>query len=506
MSLTFVRVVFLIAFLLVFGCGGGSGGTDGSSRSGPAPNPAIAQPNSWPLYGNTESYLVPYATPTPGFGTAGLALHLDIQVSIDGNTTPILNPQLDTGSRGLWISRNQLPAGTKLSSVRGAIFYWSSGNQLVGTWTSSRVTFLDAMPAGGAPSTATATALVLVVEYSSCREGTWPNRTCTKAEAKNRTYMNKPGEPKGAFMGIGFDRTGFGDTPVNNKYNQNFNSFLNLDEMRLGNMRAGYILTPEGVELGLTSTNTTTHGPGAFAYAQLVPTGWKQVDQSPPDWQVPMGYVSLGGPEYPLGEGVIDTGITNMLLTLPGYPTSGSPPPPPNGTPMTVSLLGLPGLVGYTFDLGDQSDPLAPVGIAWSPLQPGKYTEADTQAFLNTGIDPLNAFNLLYDATGGYVGLQLNNLPSASQGSLTPAISAIGTMSFGGADFANYSTILPVYLRDNAAIDSGGNSITFNGNIAGTGDLTISGGGTVTFNCGAYQGGATMTQSGTTLVVHNNAC
>jgi hypothetical protein len=458
------------------------------------------------LYGDTESYLVPYASPSPGFGTGGLALHLNIQVTIDGNTTPILKPQLDTGSRGLWISRNQLPADTKVSTVRGVIFYWSSGNELVGTWTNAQVTFLDAVPSGGAPSTATATALVLVVEYSSCREGTWPNKTCTKADAQHRTYMNKPGDPTGAFMGIGFDRTGFGDTPENNKYNQNFNTFLNLDEMRLGNMRAGYMLTPEGVELGLTSTNTTAHGPGAFAYAQLVPTGWKQVDQSPPDWQVPMGYVSFGGTQYPLGEGVIDTGITNMLLTLPGFPTTGSPPPPPNGTPLTVSLLGLPGLAGYTFDVGDLSDPLAPAGIAWSELQPGKYTEADTQAFLNTGIDPLNTFDVLYDATGGYLGLQLNNLSSASQGSLTPAVSAIGTMSFGGAGFADYSTTLPVYLRDDATIDTGGNSITFNGNIAGTGDLTISGGGTVTFNCGAYKGGTTTTRSGTTLVIHNNAC
>jgi subtilase-type serine protease len=506
MAATLVSAALLIVSLLAFGGGGGVSGTDSLDRSRAEPNPAIVQPNFWPLYGNTESYLVPYANPTPSFGTAGLTLHLDIQVSINGKTTPILKPQLDTGSRGLWISRNQLPADTKVSTVRGVIFYWSSGNQLIGTWTSAHVTFLDAVPAGGAPPIATATALVLVVDYSSCREGIWPNRTCTKADAKKRTYMNKPGEPMGAFMGIGFDRTGFGDTPVNNKYNQNFNAFLNLDEMRLGNMRAGYMLTPEGVELGLTSTNTTAHGPGAFAYAQLVPTGWKQVEKSPPDWQVPMGYVSFGGIPYPLGEGVIDTGITDMLLTLPGFPTTGSPPSPPDDTPLTVSLLGLPGLVGYTFEVGDQSDPLAPLGIAWSPLQPGKYTEAKTQAFLNTGIDPLNAFNLLYDATGGYLGLQLNNLPSASEGSLAPAVSAIGTMSFGGVDFADYSTILPVYLRDNAAIDTGGNSITFNGKILGTGDLTIGGGGTVTFNCGAYQGGTTMTQSGTTLVKHDDAC
>jgi subtilase-type serine protease len=146
------------------------------------------------------------------------------------------------------------------------------------------------------------------------------------------------------------------------------------------------------------------------------------------------------------------------------------------------------------------------VGIAWSPLQPGKYTEADTQAFLNTGIDPLNAFNLLYDATGGYLGLQLNNLPGAANGTLTPAVSAIGTMSFVGADFADYSTTWPVYLRDDAEIDTGGNSITFSGNIAGTGDLRISGGGTVTLNCGAYQGGPTTTQGGTTLVIHDKAC
>ena len=144
---------------------GGGGGLDGFNRSRAKPNPAIVQPNSWPLYGNTESYLVPYASPAPGFGTGGLALHLDIQVSIDGNTTTTLEPELDTGSRGLWISRNLLPVDTRVSTVRGAIFYWSSGVQHVGTWTTARVTFLNAVPSGGAPSAATATALVLVVEY-----------------------------------------------------------------------------------------------------------------------------------------------------------------------------------------------------------------------------------------------------------------------------------------------------------------------------------------------------
>jgi subtilase-type serine protease len=498
-----IGVVLLVSFLFVVGCGGGSGGSDTSE---PKPDPSIVQPNSWPLYTSTESYLVPYASPLPDFGKQGLALHLNIQVTVEGNTTATLKPQLDTGSRGLWISRNQLPADTKVSAVKGVIFYWSSGNQLVGTWTTAQVTFPDAIAAGGAPATATATALVLIVDYSSCREGVWPNKTCTREDAQQRTYMDKAGEPMDAFMGIGFDRTGYGDTPVNNKCNQNFNSFLNLDEMRLGKMRAGYILTPDGVELGLTNTNITQHGPRLFAYAQLAPTGWKQVDPSPPDWQVPMGYVSFGGTQYPLGEGVIDTGITNMLLTVPGFPTTGAPPPPANSTPFTVSLLGLPGLVGFTFDVGDASEPLAPQGIAWSELQPGKYTEADSEAFLNTGIDPLNAFNLLYDATGGYAGLQLNNLPSASDGILTPAVSAIGTMSFLGAAFSDYATNLPIYLRSDATIDTGGNSVTFNGNIAGTGNLTVDGGGTATFNCGAYQGGTTTTVTGTTLVIHNNSC
>jgi len=56
------------------------------------------------------------------------------------------------------------------------------------------------------------------------------------------------------------------------------------------------------------------------------------------------------------------------------------------------------------------------------------------------------------------------------------------------------------------AFGQGANRITFNGNIEGTGNLTISGGGTVTFNCGSYKGGTTTTQKGTTLVINYNPC
>jgi hypothetical protein len=295
-------------------------------------------------------------------------------------------------------------------------------------------------------------------------------------------------------MGIGFDRTGYGTCPEIQPpppqtdpntptcpsglpvANQNYNPMLNLSAMRSGQMVSGYILTTEGVVLGLTPTDTAPLVPSnTYAFEKLIPTGQMQLTMSPPDWQAATGSVDLDGTSYPTGEGILDIGIDDMLLTLPGFPTTGSL----SDGDLDVALLGLPvGTVGYTFSAGDTTNPLAPTSIQWSPLQPGAFSEGQTfTTLVNTGRDVMNAFNILYDASNGYLGLQLNSLSSGSSGYLTPTIGANGTMTFP----EGFITNLPINLLSNTTISTSG-AVTFNGPLTGSGTLTIVGG-TVSLNC-----------------------
>jgi subtilase-type serine protease len=454
------------------------------------PTATATAATSWNLYnGFSAYYSVPYASPTPQFGTQGFNdPEMNIQLAVPSSSAVAVTATLDTGSRGLWVTADHFPANFPPSAqaTPGYIFYWSSGNQILGNWTSLPVTFPDAVAVGGAPSFAVATVPVLIANQFCALKGNWPNGTRTA------TVCSTPGS--GAMMGIGFDRTGYGTCPEIQPpppqtdpntptcpsglpvANQNYNPMLNLSAMRSGQMVSGYILTTEGVVLGLTPTDTAPLVPSnTYAFEKLIPTGQMQLTMSPPDWQAATGSVDLDGTSYPTGEGILDIGIDDMLLTLPGFPTTGSL----SDGDLDVALLGLPvGTVGYTFSAGDTTNPLAPTSIQWSPLQPGAFSEGQTfTTLVNTGRDVMNAFNILYDASNGYLGLQLNSLSSGSSGYLTPTIGANGTMTFP----EGFITNLPINLLSNTTISTSG-AVTFNGPLTGSGTLTIVGG-TVSLNC-----------------------
>lgn len=450
---------------------------------------------SWNLYnGFSAYYAVPYASPTPAFGTQGFDNpEINVQIAVPGSTSTLiaLSPTLDTGSRGMWVTADHFATNFPPSAqaTPGYIFYWSSGNQLLGNWTSLPVTFPDAQGFGGAPSPAVAIVPVLIANQFCQLKGNWPNGT------RSTTTCSTPNS--GSMMGIGFDRTGYGtcpeieppppqtdpNTPVCPSglpvANQNYNAMLNLAAMQGGQMVSGYVLSPEAVLLGLTPGNTAPVTPSlqnTYAFEKLIPTGQMQIAESPPDWQVATGTVDLNGTEYPTGEGILDIGIDDMLLTLPGFPTTGSLT---SGNDLDVALLGLPvGTVGYTFSSGDTSNALAPTSVQWSALQPGAFSEGQTLTTLvNTGRDVMNAFNVLYDASNGYLGLQLNVLSAESSAYLTPTLGGNGTMTFPDG----FVTNLPINLLSNTTISTSG-TVTFNGPLTGAGVLTIMGG-TINLNC-----------------------
>lgn len=453
-------------------------GTDTNPTSAGA-----ARPPTWNLYdAYTESYLIPYVS-SPQFGKTSLEAGPKINVMIDGQLQPM---SLDTGSRGIVISKDQFPHELRPGQGRkGQVFYWSSGKRFSGRWVWARITFPDAVDhRTGVPTPVHATVPILVAESMTCvaapKGKVFPNR-CKDAGVTTRNLSRVN------MMGIGFDRTGHGDVPNNNRWNQQYNPFLNLDGMRTGRLRAGYILSPQGVHLGLTAANT---GAG-FAFQKLIPTGLRKVPNSPEDWQAPTGSVTLDGVSYPVGQAVVDIGITDMLLSLPGKPASGNL----TGGELALSLLNSGGRVGYRFTPGDTQNPLAPASVTWSPLQPGRWSENRmSKTFVNTGVRALNAFSFLYDGTGGYAGLQLNGLASSATAYLSPVISVQGTWPLP----AGFTTDLPVLLQGRTIIQLSGNA-TLNAPVSGSGPLVIRGKGQLTLGCKARFTGNTIVQAGSVL-------
>jgi len=465
--------------------------------------PAGASAQEWNNYdGYTQYYEIPYAS---GSGVE----EGDLRVNVLVNGVP-LTIQLDTGSRGFWISSEAAGSVADTPGVPGYIFYWSSGIAHIGLWHEMTVTFVDSVASDGSGTLATATVPVLVASAVTCLAGEWPNACSPAGET--------PIETATGFMGIGFDRTGHGTAygtgtvdptgaaPTENL--QILNPFLNLTEMTDGSMRSGYILSKSGVTLGLTSVNTAAGYGGStsvYAYAQLLPTGTPSVAGTPTDWQVMAGSVVIGGTTYASDQAVIDIGITNMLLTtdaatLPGQVSVGDQVYLSSATgTMTVNLLGAPGLVSYSFDVPDNPPPtpnstVVPKDVAISPSQPVGWTGGTDATLVNTGIYALNAFNYLYDATGGYIGLQLNGSAASAGATFQPVISAIGQLSL----VQDFYTDLPVYLRGDSLIATP-SSARFEGDIWGPGGLTVTGGGSVTLAGEATHQGGTSVEGGSTL-------
>ena len=361
-----------------------------------------------------SSFTIPYVDSITVPGTDILN---DPKINVTVFGAP-LTPNLDTGSRGFYVTQNLLPTSINLNGISGSIFYWSSGRQFNGIWVTTEVIFSDAIDSKtGESSVAKATIPVLIVQSISCLAGSWPN-SCGIPITSPTTSATDIADTN---MGIGFDRTGHQQVPENDQNNQQYNSFLNLDQMKSGMMRAGYVLGLQNVQLGLTPANTA----GGFAYGKLAPTGYTQVPGSPPDWQPATGNITLISTNgqlmtYPTGEAVIDIGISNMLLTLQGQPTTGTL----SSGSITVSLFGSNGFASYTFIPGESNTPVTPSSVDWTAVQPGLFSQNQptfSNNFVNTGRDVLNCFDYLYDAAAGYVGLRLNHKPSCSDAHVTAA-------------------------------------------------------------------------------------
>jgi hypothetical protein len=335
---------------------------------------------------------------------------LKFQFSVDGKAYHVT---MDTGTTGIMLSAKGLPNYSPEAAAqhpKGWEFLSSSKILWVGHWIPKEVTFTDAQG-----SSVTAKVPVLAIEqevvcpnYKKDDEATCPGKTL------------KPASSQIAYMGVGFGREHDGQPQGTPDKNPFLNiSRLNGEPVKPETLRSGYIITAEGVHVGLTAANT-----GGFAFTQL---GDTRYSADPRDWPEASICVAVGTSDCVPGAVLVDTGIPQMYLTVTSQVSVQTNPKPDlsvkgknvpvlaDGSQVTVRFPDNNAPVAfYTFTVGDttQANPMAPAQVITS-------TNGKT-AFVNTGRHFLRDFNVLYDAEGGLFGLKWTGPANSTFGGLMP--------------------------------------------------------------------------------------
>jgi len=309
----------------------------------------------------TRSYTLPYTHPVDFSSLEGL---LHVNASINGG--PVSSFDVDTGSIGIVVAADDVP-DIDPHGRPDHILYSSSGVEEDGVRTMATVRFPDAIGDDGKPHPVEVRVEVLAVTKTICHD-----------MGPNSGHCHPNDHPHTHMMGIGFGR---GADPVAVPYN----AFLSLSEMLAGTMRAGYIIQPDGIHLGLTAKNA---GSG-FVFQKLQPRPGIPAG-GPRDWLTAPGGFSVNGARTSNATVLMDTGLTNMMIAAPGQ----QPGEVPDGTPMTIYL---PGGLTYSFKVADAGS-MTPRRVTWVEPKHGAY--------INTGLHALAQTDYLYDADGGYLGLR----------------------------------------------------------------------------------------------------
>jgi hypothetical protein len=308
---------------------------------------------------------------------------------------------VDTGSTGLLVGAPILPNISASEGTPAHHFFTSSKILYVGRLVERSIDFVGE---GGAY--ATSTVPILVVDKSwRCP---WYDPTKDRFECPPGPNGEEPTERDTSditYMGVGFGRNGPRDGMPYAA--PKINPFLNInaiDGSSTGSIRAGYIVSKEGVQLGLTLKKTRN-----FAFMNLEP-GLTH-DEDPRDWSMAKMSFGIDGEGRNSGSALVDTGIAQMYIRAAenaSIPTVVIPNPNPNGHAATVRrvkpgtniTIGFPSLespaTSYSFIVGDNSTIEPNYVFPQVPADP---------PFVNTGRNLLFGYSIAFDAVGGRFGL-----------------------------------------------------------------------------------------------------
>ncbi len=338
------------------------------------------------------------------------------------NIYPVFNVTMDTGSVGIIVGSSYFnpPANGRLDPTfigPGSETLTSSGIIFTGDWYKTTVNLYN-----GNTVVASSTVPVMAVTNASCE----PNaRACDPSTIGSTAHDTH-------YFGIGF-----GGGAGQPQGTPDKNAFLNVTSIPGSGLlpSPGYILSTQGVQIGLTSSNTQ-----GFALIKLEPllapdsTQWQTSPASAnvlTDWQHARATITVNGKS---GNGGIlfDTGVTTAFLTPPigvtlktgmgpsGAECNGSNPPScaVTGTTVQVSFSNQTTSVAswnYTVGAnnGSQSgNPVSPFAVS---------VEYNGAPFLNTTVRFLQAFNYIYDAADGFIGLKTTGNTLAQYAASSPS-------------------------------------------------------------------------------------
>ena len=314
---------------------------------------------------NETSYQIPFTS------ESSLAVGFHVSAALGGGAPHAF--LVDTGSVGILVPRDTLgPDYQNFDPSLDIDFqYVSSGNVYSGQWV--RVPVVIGVPAS------------------------WDGTGDYPIAHVDVFAVDQPDDFDGGVFGVGFAIGGLADGgPARNPL---------LHVKYQGEpLSHGYIVSTQGIDVGLTSVNME-----CFAFIAL------ERDLSGEDWAQPAGSVGLTGDFSADGFSIdlpilLDTGIDEMILWT---STDDAPNLPrdsafPAGVSVSISAppadqVTEPSLL-YSFVTGDTSQPMSPSQVEWR-----------VGNGINTGRNVLAGVDYLYDASVGRVGFRaLQVLAAAS--------------------------------------------------------------------------------------------
>jgi hypothetical protein len=340
------------------------------------------------LYAGNASVYVPYYK-------GGDVDSPKLRLGFDNNGATPVAFTMDTGSVGIIASPDHFqPTSANRLLGPGRQVYSSSGRIEIGNWYSAT----QQIYGSDGVVVATAEVPVLLVTEVQC---TARARNCHERTA-----------PRGiAMMGVGFGR----NLSNPDRKTPDYNPLLNLTAVRLApgpglvplpaDWTNGYVVTSEGVHLGLSSANTANASFVKLKPADTAATG-AQVEWRPPEMHIEVNGVA--------GDGTVlmDTGVGVGYLTAP----AGSIPQPyaacandqphcaPPDTQIKVSLPGATdAVISFSYRL-DSDNPMRPSEVV-------VVRQDDGKVFYNTSRRVLQGLDYIYDAKNGFVGYRWKDVP-----------------------------------------------------------------------------------------------
>jgi hypothetical protein len=291
--------------------------------------------------------------------------------------------ELDTGSTGLVIDRRSMGPEAIGPGKPGTREYYPSGYKIVGNYWLTPVTIGVSDPDWGPKRVARTVPIeVFGIDRVECGSNV---KTCTPPADQKKAIASF------SLMGIGFDR---GGAPPSN------NPFLQVEDVVYGQMRPGYVISPDRVDIGLDAANTAEN----FQYIPLAPSG-----DPPGGWSGANGCFSFPAASAKFcGSMLLDTGIDQMIFALakdkrpaqivePSRPDLLKPGAAVDIAAPTASPLALS--YGFTYEPRKISAAIDPKLIRWAAPPATK-----PPVFFNIGRTPLARFDYLYDDRCGRVG------------------------------------------------------------------------------------------------------